>query len=125
MDKPEVELKVVKACDIPLKYGEYPKLWKANNGEFYVSQSPVANCQHCSIGGFEYMLDCCDVRAQLREIRTLMGIYEAHRNFIVDISSIYNDQILDLFTKEEILLNTEYLSSNGSIRRMLILNPKK
>jgi len=103
----------------------FPRVWQTKYQNLNVIESPVMNCQHCSIGGFENILrrkSIIDIGRQLKEIQKLANF--DRRNFIVDINNDFLEKLNKVF-KNRILLQSEYISSNGNDRVLCIISFNK
>lgn len=110
-----------KAEEFKLTKSDFPRMWSSKYRELYIIQSPVSNCQHCSIGGFENLLNNSSVMIG-RSLKEIQKVIEYDRNnFIVEVSYRYSDQINKLF-KNRIRSESKYISSNGKLRILYIIS---
>lgn len=103
----------------------FPRVWQSKYQNVIIIESPVMNCQHCSIGGFEHILtknNIINIGRQLKEIQKLANF--DRRNFIVDINNELLEKLNKIF-KNRILSQSEYISSNGNDRVLCIISFNK
>lgn len=114
-----------KAKEFTLTNSVFPRVWQSKYQSIIVIESPVMNCQHCSIGGFEGVLinnNIISIGRQLKEIQKLFN--SDRKNFIVDIDNGFLKKLNNVF-KNRILSQSEYISSNGNNRVLCIISFNK
>lgn len=121
-----MDKKLIKFEDFIITLESYPYVVKVPYDDFYMVGSPLMNCQHFSIGGFEKLLREYEVIPQLSEIKKLFdGENRSKRyNILVDVSFGHEEMINQYFEKDTILSKSVYTSSNGNIRILYILSLK-
>lgn len=103
----------------------FPRVWQTKYQNLVIIESPVMNCQHCSIGGFENILrkkSIIDIGRQLKEIQKLPSF--DRKNFIVDVNNEFLEKLNKIF-KNRILSQSKYISSNGNNRVLCIISFNK